>query len=137
MEKYLYSKRDTEEFAISIAKQLSVGDILALYGELGAGKTFFTQMLCKALGVHENVTSPSYVLMNEYIGSISIAHLDLYRLNSEDELLELGLEDIFEDRLTIIEWPEISEKILPSRTIKLYFNLENDHRKVKLLNFKK
>ncbi len=130
----LHTKKDTEKLAKLIAKRLSVGDILALYGELGAGKTFFTQKLCKALGVKENVTSPSYVLMNEYSGIFPIAHLDFFRLNSEDEVLELGLEDLFENGLTIIEWPEIAEKMLPSKTIKIYFTSENDYRKVQVIN---
>ena len=128
----LFSEEDTETLAKTIAKQMTIGNVLALYGELGAGKTFFTQLLCKALGVQESVTSPSYVLMNEYEGIVSIAHLDLYRLNSEDEVLELGLGDLFEDRLTIIEWPEIAERVLPSNTIKVFFELKNDYRKVRI-----
>lgn len=133
----LNTKNDTKKIAAEFSKFLNIGDILALSGELGAGKTCFTQMLCKALGVKENVTSPSYVLMNEYVGKLPIAHLDLYRLNSEDEVLELGLEDIFESRLTIIEWPEIAEKILPNHTIKLQFEILNDKRKVRVITTKK
>ena len=68
-ERILKSEEDTIEFAKELAPKLKKGDVLALYGELGAGKTFFTQQLCKFLGVKENVSSPSYVLMNEYLGS--------------------------------------------------------------------
>ena len=97
----LKSKKDTDKLAKEIAENLQLGDVIALYGELGAGKTFFTQRLCKHLGVEENVSSPSYVLMNEYSGKYPVAHLDLYRIDAEEELLELGLYDLFENRITI------------------------------------
>ncbi|HCX73272.1 MAG TPA: tRNA (adenosine(37)-N6)-threonylcarbamoyltransferase complex ATPase subunit type 1 TsaE [Candidatus Cloacimonas sp.] len=124
----LNSKEDTRELARKIAKQLVKGSVLALYGQLGTGKTFFTQKLCKFLGVSEVVSSPSYVLMNEYRGKIPIFHLDLYRLTSWEEVLELGLEELFESGITIIEWPEVAEKLLPPNTLKIKFNLQNNIR---------
>jgi tRNA threonylcarbamoyladenosine biosynthesis protein TsaE len=124
----LNSKEDTRELARKIAKKLVKGNVLALYGQLGTGKTFFTQKLCKFLGVSEVVSSPSYVLMNEYRGKIPIFHLDLYRLTSWEEVLELGLEELFESGITIIEWPEVAEKLLPPNTLKIKFNLQNNIR---------
>ncbi|MDN5353676.1 MAG: tRNA threonylcarbamoyladenosine biosynthesis protein TsaE [Candidatus Cloacimonadota bacterium] len=124
----LNSKEDTRELARKIAKQLVKGSVLALYGQLGTGKTFFTQKLCKFLGVSEVVSSPSYVLMNEYRGKIPIFHLDLYRLTSWEEVLELGLEELFESGITIIEWPEVAEELLPPNTLKIKFNLQNNIR---------
>ena len=102
-ERFLKSEDDTIEFAKELAPKLKNGDVLALYGELGAGKTFFTQRLCKFLGVKENVSSPSYVLMNEYLGNYIIRHLDLYRLDAVEEILELGLHELYEEAITIIE----------------------------------
>jgi len=125
----LKSEKDTEKLAEEIAADLNEGDVIALYGQLGAGKTFFTQQLCRKLGVTENVSSPSYVLMNEYEGKFRIAHLDLYRIDSEEELLELGLFDLFDDRITIIEWAEIAENILPERTKKIRFEYDGTNRK--------
>ena len=129
-ERFLTSENDTIVFAKDLAPKLKKGDVIALYGELGAGKTFFTQQLCKFLGVKENVSSPSYVLMNEYKGNFIIHHLDLYRLDSEEEILELGLHDLYEDTITIIEWPEIAEGMLPENTIHIYFDLIDSNRKV-------
>ncbi len=105
------------------SKQLAKGDIIAFYGDLGTGKTFLTQALCAALGVHEQVSSPTYVLLHEYTGdTCPIYHLDLYRLECFDELLELGMEEMFTDGITIIEWPEIAEALLPPHTTRIYLD---------------
>ncbi|MDP8200868.1 MAG: tRNA (adenosine(37)-N6)-threonylcarbamoyltransferase complex ATPase subunit type 1 TsaE [Candidatus Tenebribacter burtonii] len=129
-ERILKSEDDTITFAKELAPKLKEGDVLALYGELGTGKTFFTQQLCKFLGVRENVSSPSYVLMNEYMGICIIRHLDLYRLDAAEEVLELGLYDLYNDAITIIEWPEIADGMLPENTIHIYFEFINQNRKV-------
>ncbi len=129
-ERILRSEDDTIIFAKELAPQLKKGDVLALYGELGTGKTFFTQQLCKFLGVTENVSSPSYVLMNEYVGTYIIHHLDLYRLDAAEEVLELGLYDLYENAITIIEWPEIADGMLPEKTIHIYFEFIDQIRKV-------
>jgi len=129
-EKILRSEDDTIAFAKELASKLKKGDVLALYGELGTGKTFFTQQLCKSLGVTENVSSPSYVLMNEYMGFFTIHHLDLYRLDAAEEVLELGLYDLYDEAITIIEWPEIADGMLPENTIHIYFKFIGTYRKV-------
>ena len=129
----LPDEKATEQLAEKISREIRTSDVLALYGELGVGKTSFTQYLCKALGVHEYVSSPSYVLINEYKGRLEIAHVDLYRLNNPEEVWELGLEEFFEQKLTIIEWPEIAKDILPARTIHFYFSFLNKARKVKIM----
>jgi len=134
LERILKTEKDTIEFARELVPKLKIGDVLALYGELGAGKTYFTQQLCKFLGVTENVSSPSYVLMNEYKGIYHIRHLDLYRLEAEEELLELGLYDLYDDAITIIEWPEIAESMLPDNTIHIYFEFVGDYRRVRINN---
>ena len=131
-ERILKSEDDTITFAKELAPLIKKGDVLALYGELGTGKTFFTQQLCKFLGVKENVSSPSYVLMNEYKGIYTIRHLDLYRLDGAEEVLELGLYDLYEDAITIIEWPEIADGMLPNNTIHIYFEFIDQNRKVTL-----
>ena len=129
LEIILKDRKESEIFAKIVSKDLKIGDVLALYGELGTGKTFFTQNLCSFLNVKDYVNSPSYVLMNEYSGNFNIFHLDLYRLNDSEEILELGLEELFQQGLTIIEWPEIAEYFLPENTIRIYFSYFNDSRK--------
>lgn len=122
------TKKETSELAKKIARNLQKNDVLALYGELGTGKTFFTQELCKYLAVKEFVTSPTFVIMNEYTGKFTIRHIDLYRLDSLEEVLELGIPDIFEDCLTIIEWAEKVEEILPENVWKIKIELQEDKR---------
>ena len=133
----IFSKEDTKIFAKRIASYLQLGDVIALYGELGTGKTFFTQQLCSFLEVTENVSSPSYVLMNEYSGRFPICHLDLYRLDSYEEVLELGLHDIFEQNLTIIEWAEKAKLLLPEKVIHIWFEFANHSRFVRIQSYKK
>jgi len=126
------SETDTCQLAKILSRQIEVGDVLALSGKLGTGKTFFTQCICKFLGVTEYVSSPSYILLNEYKGKFDIAHFDLYRLSSLEEVLEIGLIEIMEQRLTIIEWYEIAKDILPKETIFLDFDMTDDSRNVTL-----
>ncbi|MBN1948528.1 MAG: tRNA (adenosine(37)-N6)-threonylcarbamoyltransferase complex ATPase subunit type 1 TsaE [Candidatus Cloacimonetes bacterium] len=129
----LSSEADTAELAGQFAPHLRVGMVMALYGDLGCGKTFFTRELCHALQVRENVSSPSYVLINQYSGIIPVTHVDLYRLRTLAEVLELGLPEFFENSLTVIEWPELAEPLLPADSIRLRFEFDNDFRKVKIL----
>ncbi len=128
----LQSINDTNKLAEEISKKLSVGSVVALYGDLGSGKTYFTSQLCKLLGSDDIVSSPSYLIMHEYSAKYPIYHLDLYRLSSEEEVLELGLDEIFEKGVTIIEWPKLAEFILPKDTIKLYWKIQSDKRIVKM-----
>ncbi|MCL2519719.1 MAG: tRNA (adenosine(37)-N6)-threonylcarbamoyltransferase complex ATPase subunit type 1 TsaE [Spirochaetaceae bacterium] len=103
----LSSSEQLEELAIDFAKNLNGGEIVALYGGLGAGKTSFVRAACKALGV-QRVTSPSYGLINIYTdGKFKIAHLDLYRLSSLEEFLMIGGDEVIKNHLSFIEWPEL------------------------------
>lgn len=127
----LYSEQDTIDLAAYLAPLLQPGDIITLSGELGAGKTFFTQQLCKALYVDEPVSSPSYVLLNEYTtGKYLVYHLDLYRLQDEMEVLDLGILDMLDAGIMIIEWPEIAKEILPYQTVHLHFSFDGESRSV-------
>ena len=129
----LTSLEDTDNFAKEIAATLSKGDVLALYGDLGVGKTYFTSCLCAYLGSSDTVNSPSYLIMNEYNGKYPIFHLDLYRLGSQDEVLELGLHELFENGISIIEWPQLAEFIMPTNTLKLFWTFDNNNRKVEIV----
>ena len=115
------SHAETQDFGAQIAAQLRPGDVLAFYGDLGAGKTCMIQGICRALGVRAQVNSPTFILVNEYQGelgeeSIPIYHFDLYRLNGSDELEDLGAEEYFySEGICLIEWPDRAVDLLPSK----------------------
>jgi tRNA threonylcarbamoyladenosine biosynthesis protein TsaE len=95
--------------------------VFLLSGDLGAGKTTLTQALCAELGVTEPVTSPTYALVNEYIGSAGpVYHLDLYRLRDLDEALQIGIEDYLDSgAYCFIEWPELADPLLPEHFVEI------------------
>ena len=102
----LSTEHDTIDLANYLAPLLRAGDIITLFGDLGSGKTFFVKQLGKALGIDEEIDSPSFILMKEYSGGrIPLYHLDLYRLKNREEISELGLFDILEKGITVIECP--------------------------------
>ncbi|MCX7878094.1 MAG: tRNA (adenosine(37)-N6)-threonylcarbamoyltransferase complex ATPase subunit type 1 TsaE [Ignavibacteria bacterium] len=126
------SKDETVEFGKEIASNLKSGSVIALYGNLGSGKTTLVKGICEGLGVKENVNSPTFTLINEYKGrELDVYHVDLYRLKSTSELQETGLTDFMGsyNTITLIEWPEIAESILPVDAIKIYLShsVENEN----------
>ena len=109
-----HSPEDTEAVGRKLAAQLQPGDVLAYYGDLGAGKTSFTRGLAAGLGVTEPVTSPTYTLVNEYLsGRLPLFHFDMYRLGSSDELFDIGWEDyLARGGVCAVEWSENVEDAL-------------------------
>jgi tRNA threonylcarbamoyladenosine biosynthesis protein TsaE len=104
-----------------LASLLKAGDIVALYGELGSGKTVFTQGLCSGLEVKPAVTSPTFTLVHEYSGLLPVFHFDFYRLESAGEVEMLDLESYFSaGGISVIEWAERGEKLLPEPVFKIY-----------------
>ncbi len=108
LEEEVAGEKSTEQLGQKLASLVRSGDILALYGELGAGKTCLVRGLAKGLGVEEGlVASPSFSLINEYPGPVPLFHIDCYRLHLEEEIDELGLEEYFDGPgITVIEWAE-------------------------------
>lgn len=105
--KTMHSVDDTAELASSLAKVLEKGDILLFTGEIGAGKTTFIQALAKHLGVRELVTSPTFVIHAlRDSGRIPLSHVDLYRLNNDDEVESIGFEEYYDTSVTVIEWAD-------------------------------
>lgn len=122
MEKICNSLKDTEELAFEFAKFLHGGEVVTLQGDLGAGKTTFTKSLALALGIKEHVTSPTFTLMNQYVGTIlKLYHFDMYRIEDIDEILETGLTEYFgnSDAVCMIEWAENIKSLLPKNLIKI------------------
>lgn len=110
----------TASLAARIATLARAGDVIALHGELGAGKTTFARAFIRARGGGETVPSPTFTLVQIYeIGDVPIWHVDLYRLRDPDEAWELGIEDAFRDGISLIEWPERLGSLLPARRLRI------------------
>jgi len=124
------TKQKLASLAHDIALSLKGDDILLLYGSLGSGKTFFTSLLCKSLDVKSTVNSPTFVLLNQYEGRYKINHYDLYRLSRVEDALQLGILENLSEIVTIIEWPELIEHLLPQNCIKIRFSGTGSRRDV-------
>ena len=114
------SERETEQVGRELAVTLSPGSVVALYGDLGAGKTAFVRGLAEGLGIDGSVSSPTFTIVNEYRGRIPLFHFDMYRLSGSDELFEIGWEDYL-DRggVCAVEWSENGEDAFLEDTIRV------------------
>lgn len=120
MKKEVRNLQDTLEIGKIIAKNLENGSVLCLDGDLGAGKTTLTQFIAAELGVREYVTSPTFTIIKEYEGRLPLYHMDVYRIESEDEMYDLGYgEYIYSDGVTIIEWSQKIKNMLPEDRINI------------------
>ena len=112
------SPDETQAVGERLGARLEAGSVVACIGELGAGKTCFLQGLARGLGVESVVTSPTFVLVNQYRGRLPVYHLDAYRPETLSELLEIGVEEMLHGNgVTLIEWAEKLLPLLPSHTI--------------------
>ena len=115
-----HNARETEALGAKIAEKLCGTEVIALFGGLGMGKTAFTRGLAGALGAGENVSSPTFALVNEYSGKYNIFHFDMYRVNTWDDLYSTGYFDYCESKGVIaVEWSENIEMALPATFIKV------------------
>jgi len=114
----VFSLQETQQFAIKLADLLTPPDIITLEGDLGAGKTAFTQALAKALGVKRVVSSPTFTIIKQYEGKYPLNHLDVYRLAGSDE--DLGWDELFYgDAITVIEWAHLIAEDLPADRLEI------------------
>jgi len=132
------SAAQTFDFGVQLSQQARPGSIICFYGDLGAGKTTSIKGICAGLGVSQLVTSPTFTLINEYNGRMPIYHFDFYRIGSEQETSELGLDEyFFGNGVCLIEWPQVIEHLLPENCYKVYLQLDfasdEESRKIKLL----
>ncbi len=131
------SLTETENLAKKIAKKIENGMVILLCGDIGAGKTTFTKFLLNNLGVKSIVSSPTFTLLNEYNGVFPVYHFDMYRIQSSDELYELGFEDYINSKispyvktgLTLIEWPENVKDILPQNAVNIKIEKLGDNKR--------
>lgn len=114
------SPEETKALAAAVAPVLLPGDVVALSGDLGAGKTCFVQGAAAALGVADRVTSPSFILVKEYQGTFPILHIDVYRLSNLQELTDLGYEEFLDPAWVVfIEWGDAVGPLLPSNLLEV------------------
>lgn len=118
-----HSAEGTQNFGEEFSKKIRHGDIIALYGDLGSGKTQLVKGICRGLGVTQVVNSPTFIIVNEYSSDRfdKIFHFDLYRMKTQNEILDIGFKDYLNNGSVIfIEWPEHIENLLPQSTIKIH-----------------
>ncbi len=105
---------------------------IVFYGGMGTGKTTFIKAFCRSLGVEDNVSSPTFAIVNEYLTAkgTRLFHFDLYRIKDLEEAMSAGAEDyLYGDGISLIEWPEVIEPILPPDTLKVTITADNDHQR--------
>ena len=130
----MYSKKinSLDELEIAAKELITVFSndrVFAFYGKMGAGKTTFIQSICRALGSDDNVTSPTFALINEYntANLDSIFHFDFYRIKDIEEAYDLGYEDyIYSGSYCLIEWPEMIDSLLPEKMVKVKIEVQDD-----------
>lgn len=142
IEKYSFSAKDTRAFAADLALKAESGMVFALIGNLGTGKTTFSQGFAQGLGINRRVGSPTFKLVSEYTGdNLNFNHVDCYRLNNSSDFIDIGGENLLYpvNAVTLIEWADKIEAILPSATIHIKFYRVKGHpnqRKLKISGMK-
>ena len=122
----LNSLADTERLAEIFAGEISCGTVILLSGDLGSGKTAFSQFLGKYLGVKRHMTSPTFNIIKSYNADVKLHHMDCYRLEDSEE--DLGFEEYFNDTdIALVEWPQFIAEFLPENTININIKYENEN----------
>ena len=138
MEFEIYGVDETTQLGIQLGKLLNPSDIICLTGDLGTGKTHITKGIAKGLGIDDNITSPTFTIVNEYDGKeLKLNHFDVYRVSDPDEIYAIGFDDyIFSDAVSIIEWANYIEEILPKDLLHIKIEKDlahgEDYRKITL-----
>lgn len=123
-----YDLADTEKIANNLASLLMPPDVITLEGDLGAGKTTFTQAVAKALGIKRTVSSPTFTIMKQYEGKYPLNHLDVYRLAGGDE--DLGWDEIFYgDAISIVEWAHYIKEDLPTEYLEVHITRDGENER--------
>ena len=122
---------DLDEAAVNLLKTYPLNRVFAFSGEMGSGKTTFIKSLCKALGVSENVSSPTFALVNEYIDNNqhSVYHFDFYRIEKEQEAKDIGIHEYFQSgHYCFVEWSEKILHLLPEDAVRIHISNQNETR---------
>ncbi|GEC93370.1 tRNA (adenosine(37)-N6)-threonylcarbamoyltransferase complex ATPase subunit type 1 TsaE [Brevibacillus brevis] len=125
----LTGAQETQRFAEQLAGLLEPGDFLAMEGDLGAGKTTFTQGLAKGLGVRQVVNSPTFTIIKEYQGRLPLYHMDVYRVGDDPD--SLGLDDyFFGEGVCVVEWASLIEDVLPTDRMTVFLRREGEEQRM-------
>ncbi len=133
-----FCEKDTYDLAASLAQKAKKGDVFALVGDLGVGKTAFTKGFAKGLGINEPITSPTFTFVQVYeTGRLPLYHFDVYRIGDISEMDEIGYEDyFFGEGVSVMEWADLVEPILPDETIKVRISKDlskgTDYRRIEI-----
>lgn len=137
MEYIVTTVEETYKIGVLIGSRVNSGDIVCLIGDLGTGKTHLTKGIAKGLDIKDHITSPTFTIVNEYIGRLKLYHFDVYRVNDPDEIAAIGFDEyIFSDGVSVIEWANYIEELIPpnnlSITIEKLPKLGDDFRKINI-----
>ncbi|MEQ8548223.1 MAG: tRNA (adenosine(37)-N6)-threonylcarbamoyltransferase complex ATPase subunit type 1 TsaE [Cyclobacteriaceae bacterium] len=134
----IHDLADLSNFAKEITERIKNNPVVVFYGEMGAGKTTLIKMICENFGVQDEMSSPTFSLVNEYLGGDGepIYHFDLYRLETLKEAMDIGIEEyLFSGNICFIEWPQIIEEELPDQYLKISIKLVDENkRQITVLN---
>ena len=133
MSEYIsHSEHDTEDIGASFARTLKGGTVVAMYGDLGAGKTAFVRGMARGMGLDCRVSSPTFTIVNEYLGERELIHFDMYRLNDSDELFDIGWEDyLARGAVCAVEWSEkVDDAFYGDETVVRIEKLGDTERKI-------
>ena len=132
-----HNEEETKKIATALASKLETGDIVVLSGDLGSGKTKFTEGFLSFWGLEDEISSPTVTIVNEHFkDNTNIYHLDVYRLADMGEFYAIGGMEYFTTGICVIEWGELIEDILPKNYIKVSFSKDNENESIRYLNFK-
>ena len=124
-----FCEEDTIELAENFESEKFPNMVICLYGDLGSGKTVFTKAFAKSMQIEDNITSPTFTIVKEYIGEMKLFHMDVYRLKDLKE--DLGLPEYFKKRgITIIEWADLIEDLLPKNRLDIHIKIIDDTKRV-------
>ncbi|SHE69604.1 tRNA (adenosine(37)-N6)-threonylcarbamoyltransferase complex ATPase subunit type 1 TsaE [Caloramator proteoclasticus] len=128
------NERETFELGYKIGAKLKKGDVISLNGDLGAGKTHLTKGIAAGLGVDDYITSPTFTIVNEYMGRLPFYHFDVYRIDDIYEMYEIGFDEyLYGDGVCVVEWGDMVEELLPKDKIYIYIKkLDDSIREVQI-----
>ena len=127
---------DTKKIAYKLASKLKTGDVVLLIGDLGAGKTKFVEGFLSFWNLQNEISSPTFTIVNEYkTNDTNIYHFDVYRLENQDEFYEIGGQEYFENGISLIEWGNLIEEIIPKDYLKISFEKDLDNPNLRTITF--
>ena len=127
---------DTKKIAYKLASKLKTGDVVLLIGDLGAGKTKFVEGFLSFWNLQNEISSPTFTIVNEYkTNNTNIYHFDVYRLENQDEFYEIGGQEYFENGISLIEWGNLIEEIIPKDYLKISFEKDLDNPNLRTITF--